>query len=48
MASDSKWMNLENMLSEVGQAPKNQRLNVFSDKCMTIYNKRGDDVGREE
>ena len=42
MAFAGKWMKLENiMLSEIGQAQKNQRPNVFSDKCMTIYN----DVG---
>ena len=33
-------LKLENiMLSEIGQAQKNQWLNVFSDKWMKIYNK---------
>ena len=39
MAFADKWMELENiMLSEISQYQINQRLNVFPDKWMMIYN----------
>ena len=38
MAFAGRWMELENiMLSEISQIPKNQNLNVFSDKQMLIH-----------
>ena len=48
MAFAGKWMKLENIVfSEIGQAQKNQRSNVFSDKWMMIYNEESGG-GREE
>ena len=45
MTFADKQMELENiMLSEISQAQKNQRLNIFSDKSMTIYNNGGQQV----
>ena len=42
MAFANKWMKLENiMLSEMSQSQKNQRLNVFPDKWMMLYNGGG-------
>ena len=42
MTFANKWMELENiMLSEISQAQKNQRPNVFPDKQGMIYNEDG-------
>ena len=42
MTFASKWMDLKNIiLSEISQSQKNQRLNVFPDKWMVIYNGAG-------
>ena len=42
MAFASKWMELENMLSEIRQTQTTKGQNVFSDMHMLIHNKGGE------